>query len=95
MWKILRLPAQFFAQRFDGDIVSRVESNTEVASVLFDRLIPAVMDFYLLVVLFVLMLALSPKMALATAAFGILQVLLILLISRKAIVILLRHFLKH
>ena len=83
MWKILRLPAQFFAQRFDGDIVSRVESNTEVASVLFDRLIPAVMDFYLLVVLFVLMLALSPKMALATAAFGILQVLLILLISRN------------
>ncbi|MBR4760602.1 MAG: hypothetical protein IK078_10720, partial [Lachnospiraceae bacterium] len=83
LWKILRLPAQFFAQRFDGDIVSRVESSAEVASVIFDRLIPAVMDFYLLLVLFILMLILSPQMALATLCFGILQVILILLISRN------------
>ncbi len=81
IWKILRLPAQFFAQRFDGDIVSRVESGDEVASVLFDRLIPAIMDFYLLIVLFILMLVLDYRMALATALFGVLQVILILLIS--------------
>ncbi|MBO4336819.1 MAG: ATP-binding cassette domain-containing protein [Lachnospiraceae bacterium] len=83
MWKILRLPAQFFAQRFDGDIVSRVESSSEVASVLFDRLIPAVMDLLLLLVLFILMLVLDYRMALATALFGILQVLLIILISNN------------
>ena len=83
MWKILRLPAQFFAQRFDGDIVSRVESSAEVASLVFDRLIPAVMDFYLLLVLFIMMLVLDIRMALATALFGVIQVVLILLIANS------------
>jgi ABC-type bacteriocin/lantibiotic exporter with double-glycine peptidase domain len=81
VWKMLRLPAQFYAQRFDGDIVSRAEGNTEVANLLFDRMVPAFMEFLLLAVLFLLMLVLDVRMALVTLAVGMIQVFLILFIA--------------
>lgn len=80
-WKVLRLPAQFFAQRFSGDIVSRADNNDEIASLLFDRLVPAVMDLFLIFCLFIMMLFLEPRMALVVFAVGILQIAVIVVTS--------------
>lgn len=78
LWKLLRLPAQFFSQRFDGDLVARTESNSEVADLLFDRIVPACMDMFLLLVMFLLMLAMDVRMALVTLLAGLVQFGLIL-----------------
>lgn len=56
MWKILRLPMEFFSQRMAGDIQSRQNSNTEVASNLVNTFAPlllntAMMFFYLVIML--------------------------------------------
>lgn len=54
VWHVLRLPMEFFSQRFAGDIVSRQTLNQSIASTLMRRLAPILLNvclltFYLLV----------------------------------------------
>ena len=56
MWKILELPMEFFSQRMAGDIQSRQNSNSEIASNLVNTFAPlalntATMIFYLVVMI--------------------------------------------
>ena len=53
-WHLLRLPMEFFQQRYGGEVASRVQFNEAVASVLTARAAPAVLD--VLVALFYLSL---------------------------------------
>ena len=78
MWKILRLPMEFFSQRMAGDIQSRQNSNTEVASNLVNTFAPlalntAMMFFYLVIMI---------RMSLPMTILGIFSVLLNALFSR-------------
>ena len=56
MWKVLRLPMEFFSQRMAGDIQGRQESNAMVASQLVNTFAPlalnALMMIFYLVVMF-------------------------------------------
>ena len=38
MWKILRLPIEFFAQRMSGDIVSRQKTNASITSTIVNTI---------------------------------------------------------
>ena len=38
LWHVLRLPVQFFSQRYPGDVASRLQINDEVANVISERL---------------------------------------------------------
>lgn len=80
-WKVLRLPAAFFDQRFSGDIVARQQNNEEIAVMLFDRFVPAVMDMVLIVCLVFLMLLLDLYMAMIVAFAGVVQIICILLMT--------------
>ncbi len=56
MWKVLRLPMNFFSQRLAGDIQSRLELNSAIAGALVNTFAPlilnsAMMIFYLAVML--------------------------------------------
>ena len=78
MWKILRLPMEFFSQRMAGDIQSRQNSNTEVASNLVNTFAPlalntAMMFFYLVIMI---------RMSLPMTILGVFSVLLNGLFSR-------------
>lgn len=53
-WHLLRLPMEFFQQRYGGEVASRVQFNEEVASVLTGQAATAVLD--VLVALFYLSL---------------------------------------
>ena len=56
MWKVLRMPMDFFSQRMAGDIQQRKESNASIAGEIVNTLAPlalntAMMIFYLVVML--------------------------------------------
>ena len=56
MWKVLRMPMEFFSQRMAGDILQRKETNATIAGTLVSTFSPlllntAMMVFYLVVML--------------------------------------------
>lgn len=85
MWKVLRLPVNFFAQRFCGDIVSRADSNERMANILFDKIIPTLMDILMMTVLFVIMLQFDVKMAFVGLTGGIINIIIVLFVTRQNI----------
>lgn len=73
LWHVLRLPVQFFSQRYAGDISQRMQSNDSVAAFLSGQLASTVINCVMLVFYFVLMLCYSWKLtmvALAAAAIN-------------------------
>lgn len=76
-WKILRIPMSFFDQRFSGDIVSREENNEEIAFVLFQKIVPSVMNLVLVCGLMLLMFLLDPQMVGVVFVAGVIQLLCI------------------
>jgi len=48
MWHVLRLPVEFFAQRFAGDIASRQAINEQIANTFVRKLAPVLMNILLL-----------------------------------------------
>ena len=56
MWKVLRLPMEFFSQRMTGDIMQRQNTNASIAGTLVNTVAPlalntAMMLFYLVIML--------------------------------------------
>ncbi len=56
MWKVLRLPIEFFTQRMTGDILQRQHTNASIASTLVGQVAPlalniVMMGFYLFVMI--------------------------------------------
>jgi HlyB family type I secretion system ABC transporter len=79
---LLVLPYSYFQQRSSGDLLSRASSNATLREVLSNQLLTAVMDSGLVVFYLVILLWQSPPFGLLTLAFGLLQVLILLLSSR-------------
>lgn len=64
MWKILRLPIDFFSQRMTGDILQRQATNATIASTLVNTFAPLVLNAVMMVVYLVFMLRQSPLLTL-------------------------------
>jgi ATP-binding cassette subfamily C protein len=72
IWHLLHLPASYYAQRFSGEISSRVPLNDTVADVLSGRLATTVIDSLMLVLSVALMLQYDTLLtALSIAAAGL------------------------
>ena len=56
MWKVLRMPMEFFSQRLAGDIQNRAAMNAEIAGTLVNTFAPLVLNTIMMVVYLVLML---------------------------------------
>ena len=56
MWKILRMPMEFFSQRMAGDIQMRQTTNETIASTLVDTFAPLLLDTIMMIVYLVFML---------------------------------------
>ena len=78
MWHVLRLPVEFFAQLFIGDIASRQSSNETIASTLIGKLAPVFLNTVLLILYLVVML----KYSVILSAVGIVTVVINMLAMR-------------
>lgn len=74
LWHILKLPAEFFAQRSAGDIASRVLSNDHVAKLLSGKLATAVLNLIMIVFYFILMLHYNVVLALFGLAVALVNI---------------------
>lgn len=75
---MLRLPMEFFDQRYAGDLASRVENNNNVSEFLAGDLAETILNLFVAVFYLILMLLYSPILT----AVGIASVLINLLLMR-------------
>ena len=78
MWKVLRLPMEFFSQRLVGDIQSRAALNASVAGTLVNTFAPLVLNTAMMVFYLVLML----RQSLLLTAVGLVTLVLNIAMSR-------------
>jgi len=81
-WHVLRLPAEFFTQRFSGEISSRVIINDKVARLLSGDLANNLLNIILLVFYAVLMFSYSPILTLVVILIAALNVVALQYVSR-------------
>ncbi len=78
MWKVLRLPMEFFSQRLSGDILQRQGDNAAIAGTLIQTVAPLALNTGMMLFYLVVMIRYSPLLTLA----GLLSLLLNLLMAR-------------
>ena len=72
IWHILRLPIDFFSQRFPGDLMNRCTSNATITSTLVLTFAPLVLDFAAMIFYLALMIQYSlPLAAISVVSVGI------------------------
>ncbi|MCR5747990.1 MAG: NHLP family bacteriocin export ABC transporter peptidase/permease/ATPase subunit [Lachnospiraceae bacterium] len=59
MWKILRMPVEFFSQRMAGDIQQRQEANATIAATLVNQFAPLAINIFMMVFYLVVMIRYS------------------------------------
>lgn len=85
MWHVLRLPIEFFSQRFAGDIALRQESNEGIAETLIQKLAPVFINVVMIVFYFTVMLRYSVLLSCVGIAAIFLNVLAMYMVSKKQI----------
>ncbi|MBR1905531.1 MAG: NHLP family bacteriocin export ABC transporter peptidase/permease/ATPase subunit [Clostridiales bacterium] len=83
MWKVLRLPMEFFSQRLAGDIQNRSEMNASIAGVLVDTFAPLVLNTLMMVFYLILMIKQSPLLTLIGLFALIINAFMSRIISEK------------
>ena len=78
MWKVLRMPMEFFSQRMAGDILQRQNTNATIAGTLVNTFTPLLLNTIMMVFYLVVMIRLNPLLTLV----GIVTIVLNLLVSR-------------
>ena len=85
LWKVLRMPMEFFSQRMAGDIQGRQESNAMIAGNLVNIFAPLALDAGMMVFYLVVMLRYSVPLTLIGLTSVLANVLLSRVISKKRI----------
>ena len=85
MWKILRLPMEFFSQRMAGDIQQRKGSNASVAGSLVNTLAPLVIQTGMMVFYLVVMLRYSIILTMVGIGSILINTFMSRIISKKRI----------
>jgi NHLM bacteriocin system ABC transporter peptidase/ATP-binding protein len=79
---VLRLPVEFFSQRYAGEIGNRVSINDQVATILAGQVTKAVLDVLLVGFFVVLMLFYDSLLTLCTVGIALLNIVALRLVAR-------------
>ena len=85
MWKVLRMPMEFFSQRLAGDIQNRSEMNASIAGTLVDTFAPLVLNTSMMIFYLVLMIKQSPMLTLIGISVIVINAVMSRIISEKRI----------
>lgn len=85
LWKVLRMPMEFFSQRMAGDIQQRQSSNASIAGALVNTFAPLVLDAFMMVFYLVVMIRYSWILSLVGIASIFINLLVSKLISKKRV----------
>ena len=83
MWKVLRMPMEFFSQRMAGDIQQRQRMNASVAQSLVETFAPLALNTVMLMFYFVVMLRYSLILTLVGVASIVINLVVSRIISNK------------
>lgn len=82
-WHILRLPIQFFQQRFAAEIAGRVSFNESVANVLSNQVATSLLDLFTAVFYLLLLFQYSFKLTMIGVFFSAIEIFVIYKLRRK------------
>ena len=85
MWRLLRMPMEFFSQRMAGDLQSRIAMNASIAGTLVNTFAPLLLNSAMMVFYLVLMLRQSPMLTLIGIVTLVLNTAMSHMISAKRI----------
>lgn len=85
MWKVLKLPMEFFTQRLAGDIQQRKEANASIAGEIVSTLAPLVLNTGMAIFYLVVMIRYSWILTLVGLLAVLLQILVSRVIARKRV----------
>jgi ATP-binding cassette, subfamily C, bacterial len=85
IWHLLRLPISYYAQRYSGEISSRIRINDRVASVLTGQLTTTVISAVMVIFYAALMLRYSWILTIGVVLFAIANVLALQWVSRQRV----------
>ena len=78
MWKILRMPMEFFSQRMSGDILSRQVSNETIANSLVNTFAPLLLNSIMMVFYFIVMI----RYNVVLTAIGLISIIANIVVSQ-------------
>ncbi len=85
MWKVLRMPMEFFSQRMAGDIQQRQEASAAIADALVNTFAPLVLNAVMMIFYLIVMVRYSPALALVGIASILINVAMSRVISAKRV----------
>lgn len=85
MWKILRMPMNFFSQRMAGDIQSRMSDNEKISETLVNTLAPVALNMVMMFFYLVVMLRYSLPLTMIGVASIAINLFVSNIISKKRI----------
>ncbi len=85
LWKVLRLPMDFFSQRMTGDIYQRQALNASIANTLVNTFAPLVLQLAMLIFYLVVMVRYSMLLSLVGILSILINVALAQIVSRRRV----------
>ena len=85
MWKILKMPMEFFSQRMSGDILSRQNSNASIANSLVNTFAPLLLNSVMMIFYFIVMIRYSFTLTVVGLVSIGINMLISTIISKKRV----------
>lgn len=83
LWHVLRLPVEFFQQRYVGDLSVRMQSNDQVAKMLSGQMAKTFLDFMVIIFYVFIMIQYDIVLTLLGVVVAIISVLYLRMVSNK------------